>query len=130
MQISENTTEGLKHEFKVTVGADDISKRVEDRLQEIGRSVRLPGFRPGKVPLAVLRKRYGPSVMGEVLERTVNDTSSEALREAKLRPALQPKIEIVSFNEGKDLEYKLAVEVLPDVEPMNFGELSLERMRP
>jgi trigger factor len=130
MQITETTSDGLKHEFKVTVGADDIAKRVETRLNELGRQVRLPGFRPGKVPLTVLRQRYGTSVMGEVLERAVNDSSNEAMREHKLRPALQPKIEIVSFNEGKDLEYKLAVEVLPDVVPMNFTELSLERLRP
>ena len=130
MQITETTSEGLKHEFKVTVGADDIAKRVETRLNEIGRQVRLPGFRPGKVPLTVLRQRYGTSVMGEVLERAVNDSSNEAMREHKLRPALQPKIEIVSFNEGKDLEYKLAVEVLPDVVPMNFAELALERLKP
>lgn len=130
MQITETNTEGLKHEFKVTVGAADIAQRVENRLQEIGRSVKMPGFRPGKIPLAVLRKRYGSSVMGEVLERAVNDSSGEAMREQKLRPALQPKIEIVSFNEGTDLEYKLAVEVLPEVQPMNFAELKLERLRP
>ena len=68
--------------------------------------------------------------MGEVLESAVNDSSSEAMREHKLRPALQPKVEIVSFNEGKDLEYKLAVEVLPEFEPMDFAELKLERLRP
>ena len=130
MQITETNTDGLKHEFKVTVGADDIKQRVETRLHEIGRQVKLPGFRPGKVPLAVLRQRYGSSVMGEVLERAVNDSSGEAMREHKLRPALQPKIEIVSFNEGTDLEYKLAVEVLPEVVPMNFAELKLERLRP
>jgi trigger factor len=130
MQITETNSEGLKHEFKVVVGADDIAKRVETRLAEIGRQVRLPGFRPGKVPLTVLRQRYGSSVMGEVLERAVNDSSNEAMREHKLRPALQPKVEIVSFNEGKDLEYKLAVEVLPEVRPMNFAELKLERLRP
>ncbi|MGO8919798.1 MAG: trigger factor [Stellaceae bacterium] len=130
MQITETSTDGLKHEFKVTVGADDIKQRVETRLQEIGRQVKLPGFRPGKVPITVLRQRYGSSVMGEVLERAVNDSSSEAMREHKLRPALQPKIEIVSFNEGTDLEYKLAVEVLPEVAPMNFAELKLERLRP
>ncbi len=130
MQITETSSDGLKHEFKVVIGADDIAKRVEARLQEIGREVRLPGFRPGKVPLTVLRKRYGSSVMGEVLERTVNDTSTAAMRDAKLRPALQPKIEITAFDEGKDLEYKLAVEVLPEVQPMNFAELSLERLRP
>jgi trigger factor len=130
MQITETSSEGLKHEFKVIVGAADIAQRVENRLQEIGRQVRLPGFRPGKVPLNVLRQRYGSSVMGEVLERTVNDSSNEAMREHKLRPALQPKVEIVSFNEGKDLEYKLAVEVLPEVVPMNFAELQLERLKP
>jgi trigger factor len=130
MQITETTADGLKHEFKVTIGAADIQRRVETRLNEIGRQVRLPGFRPGKVPLTVLKKRYGPSVMGEVIERAVNDSSSEAMREHKLRPALQPKVEIVSFNEGTDLEYKLAVEVLPEFVPMNFGELKLERLRP
>jgi trigger factor len=130
MQITETTSDGLKHEFKVTVGAEDIARRIETRLTEIGQQVRLPGFRPGKVPLTVLRQRYGSSVMGEVLERAVNDSSTAAMREHKLRPALQPKIEIVSFNEGKDLEYKLAVEVLPDVVPMNFNELSLERLKP
>jgi trigger factor len=130
MQITETNSEGLKHEFKVTIGADDIAQRVESRLKELGRQVRLPGFRPGKVPITVLRQRYGTSVMGEVLERAVNDSSSEAMREHKLRPALQPKVEIVSFNEGKDLEYKLAVEVLPEVAPMNFAELKLERLRP
>jgi trigger factor len=130
MQITETSTEGLKHEFKVTVGADDIQQRVEQRLNEIGQQVKLPGFRPGKVPLNVLRQRYGGSVMGEVLERAVNDGSNLAMREHKLRPALQPKVEIVSFNEGKDLEYKLAVEVLPEFVPMNFAELKLERLRP
>ena len=130
MQITASSTDGLKHEFTVVVGADDIAKRIETRLQEIGRQVRLPGFRPGKVPLTVLRQRYGQSVLGEVLERAVSDSSGEAMRGANLRPALQPKIEITAFNEGKDLEYKMAVEVLPEVKPMNFAELKLERLQP
>ena len=130
MQITETNAEGLKHEMTVVVEAADIERRVTDRLNEIGRSIRLPGFRPGKVPLNVLRKRYGPSVVGEVLERTVSDSSSEAMRERNLRPALQPKVEIVSFNEGKDLQYKLAVEVLPQIELTNFADLKLERLKP
>src|SRR5260221_11138010 len=108
MQITETNAEGLKHEFKVTIGADDIAQRVERRLNEIGRQVRLPGFRPGKVPLTVLKKRYGPSVMGEVIERAVNDGSSQAMPEPNLRPALQPKVGIAPFNEGTDLQYTLA----------------------
>jgi trigger factor len=130
MQITESNADGLKHEMTVVIEAADIERRVKDRLTEIGRTIRLPGFRPGKVPLNVLRKRYGTSVMGEVLERTVSDTSNAALRERNLRPALQPKVEIVSFNEGKDLQYKLAVEVLPQFPLMNFAELTLERLKP
>ena len=130
MQITETATEGLRREFKVVIPAADIEQRMSSRLTEIGRTVRLPGFRPGKVPMTVLKKRYGSAVMGEVLERAVNDTSSEALREQNLRPALQPKVEITAFNEGTDLEFKLAVEVLPEIQPMDFGELKLERLKP
>ena len=130
MQVTESNSDGLKHEMTVVVAAADIERLVTDRLSEIGRTIRLPGFRPGKVPLNVLRKRYGPSVMGEVLERTVSESSSDAMRERNLRPALQPKIEIVSFNEGADLQYKLAVEVLPQIEVANLGEIKIERLKP
>jgi trigger factor len=130
MQVTETSAAGLKHEFTVVVAASDIERQIQDRLAEIGRSVRLPGFRPGKAPIAVLKKRYGPSVLGEVMERAVNESSSTAIRERKLRPALQPKIEIVSYNEGKDLEYKLAVEVLPEIAPIDFAAIALERWKP
>ncbi len=130
MQVTETSAAGLKHEFTVVVAASDIERQIQDRLTEIGRSVRLPGFRPGKAPISVLKKRYGPSVLGEVVERAVNDSSSAAIRERNLRPALQPKIEIVSFNEGKDLEYKLAVEVLPEIAPIDFAAIQLERWKP
>lgn len=128
MQVTETQTDGLKHEYKVVVAASDIAEKMEHRLQEIGKQVRLPGFRPGKVPVSVLRQRFGSSVMGEVLERAVNDSSNQAISERGLRPALQPKIEIVSFDEGKDLEYTLAIEVLPDIAVMDLGKIELERL--
>jgi trigger factor len=130
MQVTETNAEGLKREFTVTVEAADIDRQVKTKLEELRQAVRLPGFRPGKVPISLLRQRYGRSLMGEVLERTVNDSSAEAMRERNLRPALQPKVEIVNFNEGANLEYKMAVEVLPEIQPMNFAELALERLKP
>ncbi len=130
MQITETNVEGLKREFTVTVASNDIEQKMQARLSEIGRTIRLPGFRPGKVPMPVLRKRYGASVMGEVLEKAVSDSSAQAMLERNLRPAMQPKIEIVSFKEGADLEYKMAVELLPEIKPVDFGELHLERLRP
>lgn len=129
MQVTEISSEGLKREFKVVVASSDIETKMNVRLEELGRTVNLPGFRPGKVPMPVLKKRFGQSVLGEVLERAVNDSSSQAMGERGLRPAIQPKIEITSFQEGSNLEYKMAVELLPDIKPMNFGELALERMK-
>jgi trigger factor len=130
MQITETSAEGLKHEFTVTVEADDIARQVTQRLAELSRTVRLPGFRPGKVPMTLLRQRYGRSVMGEVLERTVSDSSATMMRERNLRPALQPKVEIVTFDEGAALQYKLAVEVLPEIEPVDYAAITLERLKP
>ncbi|HVJ51275.1 MAG TPA: trigger factor [Aliidongia sp.] len=130
MQITETSTEGLKREYKVVVAAQDIEQRMRSRLTELSKSLRLPGFRPGKVPMSVLEKRYGQSVMGEVLEETVNSSSSETLRERNLRPALQPKIAIESFEAGKDLVYAMSVEVLPDVAAPDLGAIELERLKP
>lgn len=129
MQVTETETDGLKREFKVVITADDIEEKLQHRLMEIGGSVKVPGFRPGKVPVQVLKQRFGRSVLGEVVERAVTDGSSQALSERGLRPATQPKIEITSFDEGKDLEFTMALELLPDIQPMDFKELKLERLK-
>ena len=128
MQVTETNTDGLKREFRVVVPAGEVEDKVVRRLDEIGRSIRLPGFRPGKVPMQILRRRYGPSVLGEVLESTVQGSSAEAIREHNLRPALPPKVEIQSFSEGADLEYKMSVELLPDIPEPSFADLGIERL--
>ena len=130
MQITETSTEGLKREFKVVVASQDIEQRVNARLAEVAKTVRLPGFRPGKVPTAVVKQRYGDSLLGEVLEQTVNETSSQALSDRNLRPALQPKIEITSFEKGADLVYDMKLEILPEIETIDFSGVSLERLKP
>ena len=128
MEITETKAESLRREFKIVVPAADIEEQVIGRLREVARTVRIDGFRPGKVPLSILKKRYGPSIMGEVLEKTVGETSSQALEERGLRPAMQPKVEIVSFEDGADLEYTMEVDVMPDIEPMDFSKIELERL--
>jgi trigger factor len=128
MQVTEVKSEGLKREFKVAVPAAEIEKNVLERLEELSKTVKIPGFRPGKVPVSLLRKRYGQSVMGEVLEKTVKECSGKLMEERSLRPALQPKIEVSSFEEGGDLEYDMAFEVIPEIEPMDFAAMKLERM--
>ena len=88
----------------------------------------MPGFRPGKVPPNVLKQRYGEAVLGEVMEKAVSDSANQAMQERGMRPALEPKIEIQEYKEGADLEYTLAIEVLPEVVPMDFSTVKLERL--
>ena len=127
MQVTETTAEGLKREYVIVVPATDIESKLVSRLNQLGTSVNIPGFRPGKVPITLLRKRYGDAVRGEVLEQTVQDSWQKTVEDKGLRPAGQPKVEIVKFEEGADLEYKLAVEVLPEIAPVDFANIELEK---
>ena len=128
MQVTETSAEGLTREFRVVVPAGELEDKVATRLDELARTIRLPGFRPGKVPIQILRRRYGASVLGEVLESTVQGSSADTIREHNLRPALPPKVDIVSFGEGADLEYKMLVEILPEIPNPNFADLGIERL--
>jgi trigger factor len=128
MQVTETSADGLKREYTITVPAGDLEQEINRRLGEIGRQVRLPGFRPGKVPMQILRTRFGPSVRGEVLQSTLQASSAEAINERQLRPALPPKVDILSAGEGGDLEYKMAVEVLPEIPEPSFADLDIERL--
>jgi len=127
MQVTRTNADGLRHNFKVVIPAGQLATEMETRLVEVGRTVRIPGFRPGKVPIGILRKKYGPSVMGEVVETAVNDGARQAIADHDLRPALRPEIEITSYAEGGDLEFTVAVETLPDVQVMDLATLALER---
>ena len=127
MQVTELSAEGLKREYKVVVQAAEIEHQVAHRLEELKGKVRMPGFRPGKVPVTLLRKQYGRSVMGEVLERAVNQGSQKAIADHELRPALRPKIEVTSFDEGADLEFTMALEVLPEVPAVDLKQIELVR---
>ena len=128
MNVTETLTEGLKREFKVVIAADDIDLKINERLSELAPTLRLPGFRPGKVPAQLVKKRFGQSVLGEVLEKSVNDSSQKTLDDRGLRPALQPSIEVTSFEEGKDLEFSLTVELMPEIDPIDFSAISLEKL--
>ena len=129
MQVTETNTEGLKREFTVVVAAEDIDSKIGEKLAEVGRTVKLPGFRPGKIPPKILKQRFGASVMADVVQGAVRDSSTKLLADRGIRPAMQPKIEIKSFDEGKPLEYDLSVEQLPEVVPADFGSIELERWK-
>ncbi len=127
-QVTETKSDGLRREFKIAVPAKEIESQIGERLSDLARSTRLPGFRPGKAPLAILRRKFGDAVRGEVLDRALSDSSRQAMSERGIRPAAQPSIEVTAFGDGKDLEYTLSLDVMPDIKPMEFSKLSIERL--
>lgn len=129
MKVKELKAEGLTHELEITIPANDIDARLDVKLEEVGKTVRIPGFRPGKVPLKMLKDRYGKAILGEVLESAVNETSAQAMEKQKIKPAMQPKIEVKSkdFGDGNDLVYTLAVDVLPDFKVADFKTAKLTK---
>ncbi len=129
MQINQTQSDGLKQAFTVTLPFADLDQKRQARLVELGRTIRLPGFRPGKVPMSLLQKRYGSAVMAEVTEELVNEATRQLLSERGIRPAMQPKVDLVSVGDDKDLEFTLELEVLPEIAIPNLGDIALTRLK-
>jgi trigger factor len=135
MNVTETTTDGLRRQLKVVVGADELERRLSARLDELKGRARLKGFRPGHVPKEHLRKIYGRSVMAEVVQQAVAETSREALSQREEKPAFQPTVGLPEdeaeidkiFAGTSDLAYTLSFEVLPKFELMEFSKLALEK---
>ncbi len=133
MQVTETLSEGLKRAYTVVVPAADIETKRAARLANLSKTLNLPGFRPGKIPPNIVKQRYGTAVTAEVLEESVNEATQQVLTERGLRPALQPKIDVVSLDPtggaGNDLEFKVELELLPEITLPDFGAIELTRMK-
>ena len=132
MQIVEKSVEGLSRVYGVTVPSALLAEKVEARIAEITPTLNLKGFRPGKVPTAHVRKMFGRSLMSEVVEQTITETTQKVLADNNLRPAgepdLRPEGDIQQVVEGKaDLAYEIALEVIPEFEPADFSGIALKR---
>src|SRR5580658_552056 len=135
MQVTETTTDGLKREFRVTVPAMDIETRANERLVKMKDQVKINGFRPGKVPVAHLKKVYGRAVMAETIDQTVRETNAKIVTDRGLKLAMDLKVtlpedtgEVESVISGKsDLSYTIAVEVVPQIALADFKAIKLER---
>ena len=132
MQIVEKSVEGLSRVYGVTVPAAQLAEKVEARIAEITPTLNLKGFRPGKVPAGHVRKMFGRSLMSEVVEQTITETTQKVLADNNLRPAgepdLRPEGDIQQVVEGKaDLAYEIALEVIPEFEPTDFSAIALKR---
>ncbi|HEY0105026.1 MAG TPA: trigger factor [Rhizomicrobium sp.] len=133
MQITETVSEGLRREYKVVIPKGDLDSRLTGRLEEMKPKVNLKGFRPGKAPVSHLKKTFGKSMMGEIVEAAVNESSQKAVTENALKPAAPPKVDLVSaidqVMDGKtDLEFTVKVDLMPDFELTDVAKLEVERL--
>jgi len=115
MKVTVDSKKGLKTNLKVFVDKKTIEEKLSTRLNELSKTVNIKGFRPGKVPVDVLKRQFGKAVYGEVLEKILKETSTKALEEKKIKIAGQPKLDLKSYGEGKDLNYTLEVDELPSI---------------
>ena len=135
MQVTETLSEGLKHEFQISVSAADLDAKADARLVDLKDKVRLNGFRPGKVPVSHLKKVYGRSVMAETIDQTIRDTNTQIFTERGFRLATEPKVtmpteekEVEEILSGKsDLTYTVSIEVVPTIKLADFKTFSLDK---
>jgi len=128
MQVSIETTSGLERRMTVGVPASVIDNAVNARLEEASRTVRLNGFRKGRIPLSVIKGKFGKGVRQEVLGEVMSKSYYDAIAQQQLRPAGQPRIEAKTLEEGKDLEFTAVFEIYPDVKPADFGNIKVDRL--
>jgi trigger factor len=128
MQTVETLHEGLKRAFRITIPAKDINARVDQELKSIAPQVRMPGFRPGKVPANLVRKMHGPALEQQALQNAVQEGVQQLMAEQKLRPAMQPSVELEEGGPGQDAVVKVEVETLPDVPEAKIEGLKIERL--
>ena len=127
MQVSIETLSGLERKMTIAVPSEKVESQVQNRLQEAAKSIRMKGFRQGKVPMKVVRERYGKGVRQEVIGEVMSRSYYEALGQEKVRPAGQPRIEPTSMEEGQDLEFEAIFEVYPQVKLQDFSTIEIEK---
>ena len=116
MKVTVENKKGLNKNLKVFVDKKTIESYMNEKYQEVQKQVVLKGFRPGKAPKEIIKRQFGKSIYGEVLDKVLKETSTKAIEENKIKPVGQPKIDLKSFGEGKDLEYVISVTEFPKVE--------------
>jgi trigger factor len=127
MNVSEIKSEGLLREYQIVITAAEIDAEVSKKLAEIAATVKIPGFRPGKVPLSVVKSRFGDQVRGDAIKVALDEGAKQAIEGNDLRLASQPAVDIKAYDEGHDLEASLSCEVMPQISMPDLGNLNIER---
>jgi len=130
MQVTETLNTGLKRGYSITVSAGELDAKVQEKLREAQPEIAMKGFRKGKVPMALLRKQYGPRLLGEAMQETIDGALSSHMESSGDRPAAQPEVKMTNpaWKEGDDVEVTVSYERLPDVPAVDFSQVALTRL--
>ena len=128
MKVNDKKNEGIDREYEITIPSNEIDEKITTKLNEVGKQVKIPGFRPGKVPMGLLKKRFGASVRSEILEATLQESTQKLFEERNLKPATQPKIDLISFEDGNDLEFSVSLQLIPEIELTDMSSFKVEKL--
>jgi trigger factor len=128
MKFEELKSKGLNKKYNVTIAAADFAAAIDKKLDEVAKTVKMPGFRAGKTPKNMIKQKYRPSVLGEVLDDMIRDATNQLFEETKIRPAVAPDIKLDKFEDGKDIQFAVEVEVLPEITLGDFSKISLTKL--
>ena len=131
MQVTETLNEGLKRGYNIVVTADELAAKVDEKLVEARPEIEMKGFRKGKVPMAMMRKQFGPRVLGEAMQEAIDGAMQEHMEKSGDRPATQPEMKMTNpdWKEGEDVAVDVSYERLPDVPEVDFKAIKLDRMK-
>ena len=127
MKVTVENKKGLTKDLRVFIDKKTMSSYINEKYEEVKKNVVLKGFRPGKVPREILKRQFGETIFGEVLDKVLKDTSSKVLEENKIKPAGQPKIDLKTYGEDKDLEYVISVTELPKIEIKSIENIKYDQ---
>ena len=128
MKVKELKAEGLQKKYTVTIENKDFEEKVENKLNNLAKTIKLPGFRPGKAPKEMLKQKYRSSVLGEALDEAINEATNNVIKENNLRLAMQPNVKIEKFEDGKDIKFDITAELLPEIKLGDFSKIKVEKL--
>ena len=127
MKIEEKKNKGLDLEWKVIIPSSSINSKLDEKYKDLAKNVKIPGFRPGKVPVNIIKKRFSQSVISEILDTVINENLRNAFLDKKIRPSVQPSVDIEKYEEGKDLTLNVKIQKMPEVKDFDLKTISLEK---
>ena len=120
MKIEEKKNKGLDLEWKVIIPSSSINSKLDEKYKDLAKNVKIPGFRPGKVPVNIIKKRFSQSVISEILDTVINENLRNAFLDKKIRPSVQPSVDIEKYEEGKDLTLNVKIQKMPEVKDFDL----------